>query len=64
MATVPLSVVVITKNEERNIEDCLNSVYGWADEIVVVDDESKDRTVELAACLQRLHQPLMKSEIL
>ncbi len=48
MGTVPLSVVVITKNEERNIEDCLNSVYGWADELVVVDDQSTDKTVELA----------------
>jgi (heptosyl)LPS beta-1,4-glucosyltransferase len=48
MAKVPLSVVVITKNEERNIEDCLNSVYGWADEIVVVDDQSTDKTVALA----------------
>lgn len=47
MPTISLSVVVITKNEEKNIEDCLKSVYGWADEIVVVDDESSDRTVEL-----------------
>jgi glycosyltransferase involved in cell wall biosynthesis len=45
---VPLSVVVITKNEEANIEDCLRSVHGWADEIIVVDDESTDRTVALA----------------
>ncbi len=45
---VPISVVVITKNEEANIDMCLGSVYGWADEIVIVDDESKDRTVELA----------------
>jgi glycosyltransferase involved in cell wall biosynthesis len=36
--------VVITKNEEANIEDCLKSVYGWADEIIVVDDESTDHT--------------------
>lgn len=48
MAKVPVSVVVITKNEERNIEDCLNSVYGWASEIVVVDDQSSDKTVPLA----------------
>lgn len=47
MDKVPLSVVVITKNEEKNIEDCLNSVM-WADEIIVVDDESADKTVELA----------------
>jgi len=42
-----LSVIVITKNEERNIEDCLNSVR-WADEIVVVDGGSEDKTLELA----------------
>ena len=49
MSKTPLTVVVITKNEEANIEACLKSVYGWADEIVVVDDESRDRTVELAS---------------
>lgn len=43
-----LSCVVITKNEEVNIDACLRSVYGWADEIIVVDDESSDRTLELA----------------
>ena len=43
----PLSVVVITRNEERNITACLESVK-WADEIIVVDAESKDRTVALA----------------
>ncbi len=41
-----ISVVIATKDEERNIRDCLESVK-WADEIVVVDDESKDRTVEI-----------------
>ncbi|MBM3249182.1 MAG: glycosyltransferase family 2 protein [Candidatus Omnitrophica bacterium] len=45
---IPLSVVVITKNEQDNIKDCLGSVYGWADEIVIVDDFSTDKTVELA----------------
>jgi len=43
-----VSVVVITKNEENNIAECLLSVHGWADEIIVVDDESTDRTVELS----------------
>lgn len=42
-----LSVIVITRNEERNIVECLQSV-SWADDIVVVDAESADRTVELA----------------
>jgi glycosyltransferase involved in cell wall biosynthesis len=43
---IPLSVVILTKNEESNISDCLNSVK-WADEIVIVDDESTDDTVEI-----------------
>ena len=42
-----LSVVVITKDEERNIEACLEAVR-WADELIVVDACSLDRTVELA----------------
>ena len=48
MTKIPLSVVVITKNEENNIGDCLKSVYGWAEEIIIVDDESTDRTVKMA----------------
>jgi (heptosyl)LPS beta-1,4-glucosyltransferase len=42
-----ISVIVITKDEEKNISDCLKSVE-WADEIIVVDAESNDKTVELA----------------
>jgi glycosyltransferase involved in cell wall biosynthesis len=45
MAT--LSVITITLNEERNIEACLESVR-WADEIIVLDSGSTDRTVQLA----------------
>jgi glycosyltransferase involved in cell wall biosynthesis len=47
----PLSVVIITFNEERNIGRCLDSVSGIADEIVVVDSFSKDRTREI--CLAK-----------
>ncbi len=43
----PLSVILITKNEERNIAACLESVAG-AEEIILVDAESGDRTVEIA----------------
>jgi glycosyltransferase involved in cell wall biosynthesis len=42
-----LSVAIIAGNEEKNIGDCLESVK-WADEIIVVDSESTDRTVEIA----------------
>jgi glycosyltransferase involved in cell wall biosynthesis len=42
-----LSVVVLTHNEENNVEDCLRSV-AWADELIVLDSFSDDRTVEIA----------------
>ncbi len=43
-----LSAVIITLNEEDNIADAIRSV-NWADEILVVDSESSDRTREIAA---------------
>ena len=43
-----LSVVIIAENEEDRIEDALKSCAGIADEIVVVDGYSMDRTVEIA----------------
>lgn len=42
----PISVAIITKNEEHNIEDALKSVAD-AQEIIVVDSFSSDRTVEI-----------------
>lgn len=43
-----ISVVLATYNEEANIEKCLNSVADFADEIVVVDGTSVDKTREIA----------------
>ena len=43
-----LSVVLATFNEENNLSDCLDSVKNLADEIVVVDGSSTDKTVEIA----------------
>ena len=42
----PLSVVIIACNEEKNIRDCLESVK-WADEIVLIDSGSKDKTLDI-----------------
>jgi glycosyltransferase involved in cell wall biosynthesis len=42
-----IAAVIITRDEEKNIADCLESVR-WADELIVVDAESHDRTVEVA----------------
>ncbi|MCL4353574.1 glycosyltransferase family 2 protein [Patescibacteria group bacterium] len=41
-----ISAVVLTKNEEKNIVDCFETLL-WCDEIVVIDDYSKDRTIEI-----------------
>lgn len=43
-----ISAIVITKNEEANISKCLDSLKGIADEIVVYDNASTDKTIELA----------------
>lgn len=43
-----VSVVIITKNEEGRISDCIKSVNDWAEEVVVVDDESTDKTQHIA----------------
>lgn len=42
-----LSVIIPCYNEENNIRECLESVV-WADEILVVDSFSTDRTLEIA----------------
>jgi len=47
---VPVSVVVLTRDEEPNIARCLASV-GWAEQVVVIDSGSADQTVPLAKSL-------------
>jgi glycosyltransferase involved in cell wall biosynthesis len=42
-----ISATIIAFNEERNIERCLQSLQGVADEIIVVDSFSQDKTVEI-----------------
>jgi len=44
---VPISVLIPAKNEEDNIAQCLQSVE-WADEVLVVDSQSADRTADIA----------------
>ncbi len=44
-----VSVLIATKNEEKNLPRCLEALRGWADEILVVDSRSTDATPEIAA---------------
>lgn len=48
MTRARLSVVIVTWNEEDRLRECLHSVAGWADELVVIDAESQDKTVQIA----------------
>lgn len=47
-ARVPVSVIIPTRNEERNLRQTLASVVNWADQIFVFDSFSDDRTLEIA----------------
>jgi FkbM family methyltransferase len=57
-STVPVCVVVLTRDEEANLRRCLASV-AWADQVVVVDSGSRDGTVSAARSLgaQVIEQP-------
>jgi len=46
-----LSVIIITKNEQAHIGECIQSVSGIADEIIVLDSQSTDQTPEIAKSL-------------
>jgi glycosyltransferase involved in cell wall biosynthesis len=44
----PVSVIVVTRNEEANLERTLASIHGFADQIFVIDSESTDGTLAIA----------------
>ena len=50
-----LAVIILTKNEENNIVDCIRSV-DFADEIIVIDSGSVDKTKQLAEDLLHIHR--------
>lgn len=54
-----LSVLILTKNEQRNIADCLASV-AWSDDVIVFDSMSTDETVSIA---QRLGARVVQREM-
>jgi len=46
--TTRLSVIILTHNEQKHLRDCLASVRDFADELLVLDDDSTDRTLDIA----------------
>lgn len=57
-----ISIVILTKNEEKNIKDCLESVK-FAHEIIIVDDFSDDRTLEVIKSLNQKNIKLFKRNL-
>lgn len=47
MIDLPISIIILTYNEEKNIRACLDSVIGFTDEIFVVDSGSTDQTLSI-----------------
>ncbi|MEO7190495.1 MAG: glycosyltransferase family 2 protein [Vicinamibacterales bacterium] len=47
-ARLPVTLVVLSYNEERNLEACLSGMADWATDVFVVDSGSTDRTIEIA----------------
>src|SRR3989344_5084011 len=45
---IPVSVIILTYNEEIHIERLLKNIAGWVDEIFIVDSYSSDKTLEIA----------------
>lgn len=48
MPVIPVTAVIITKNEAENIGRCIQSLNGLVEEVLVIDSQSKDETVRIA----------------
>ncbi len=44
---IPLSIIILTYNEEKNIRDCIDSIIGFTENIFIVDSGSTDKTHEI-----------------
>ena len=56
---LPISVIVLTFNEETNIAPCLDTIVDWAGEVFIVDSGSTDRTLNIISQYQAqvVHHP-------
>lgn len=59
---IAISAVILTKNEEDNIVDCIESV-SFVDEILIIDDISEDRTIEIVKSLKNPKISIFKNNL-
>jgi glycosyltransferase involved in cell wall biosynthesis len=45
---LPISAIILTYNEEINLEQCLKNIADWVGEIIIIDSFSTDKTLEIA----------------
>lgn len=57
-----ISTIILTKNEEKNIIDCVESV-DFSDEIIIIDDYSIDRTIDLLENLKNKNIKIFKNKL-
>ncbi len=43
-----ITAIILARNEERNLPGALDCLEGWTDQVIVIDNESEDRTAEIA----------------
>ena len=48
MTKLPVTAIVLTYNEKLNLQECLESVINYIDEIIIVDSFSNDETIQIA----------------
>ena len=59
--SIHLSALILARNEERNLEECLKSLAGWCQDIHLLDSHSTDSTLEIARrYLVHVHQHVSK----
>lgn len=57
-----ITIIILTKNEEKNIIDCLETAL-WADEVIIVDDNSEDRTLDVIKSLKNKKIKIYKNSL-
>jgi len=63
MEKLSISAIILTYNEEENIEECLKSLHGWVQDIFIIDSYSTDKTLEISKkYTDKIYQHVFKNQ--